>query len=157
VKSVLGAGGVADGLHVVAVGVADEGSVVALVILRPQAGLVQRLGAELHRGRVPLPDHCGRGRREGNVRLPIGAGGSLSAGDPEVGLVGAVADGHPEIHEPTVPEDTDRDDGVAQRGSRRLVAAGGELAGAGAGDHANLDSSDTIFAVHSPKKVMRSR
>ena len=42
--------GVADGLDVVAVGVADEGAVVVGVVLRPQPGLVQRLGAQ-RRGR----------------------------------------------------------------------------------------------------------
>ena len=46
-RSVTGA--VEDGLEVVAVGVEHEGAVVAGVVLRPQAGRVQRLRAQLER------------------------------------------------------------------------------------------------------------
>ena len=39
------AGQMADGLDVVAVGIADEGAEVVLVVLRPDARLVEHLGA----------------------------------------------------------------------------------------------------------------
>lgn len=47
------------------------------------------------------------------IPLPVGAGGRLTAGDPEDRLLGPVADGHPEVHESPVPEGTE--DRVVER------------------------------------------
>ena len=77
---------VTDGLDVVAVGVAHEAAEVALVVLRPQPGLVQRLGAELERGGVPAAHGVGAVGGEADVDLAVGAGCRVAAGDPEVGL-----------------------------------------------------------------------
>jgi len=58
---------VADGLHVVAVRVPDEGRVVARVVLRPQPRLVQHLGTGRdRRGEEGVHRRPGR-RREGEV------------------------------------------------------------------------------------------
>src|SRR5690606_6374334 len=53
--------GVGDRLDVVAIGIADEDAVVALVVLGPQSRLMQDLSAEAHRGVTEGSDRCGVG------------------------------------------------------------------------------------------------
>ena len=84
--------GVADRLDVVALGVADEGAVVGRVVLRPQPRLVERLGAGGQRLGVPGPHGRGVGGAEGDVHLAVGPD-AVEGADPEVGPLGAVADG----------------------------------------------------------------
>ena len=55
---------VVDGLDVVAVGVADEGAVVARVVLGPHAGLVEDLVAELGGGIAKGVDRLADGARK---------------------------------------------------------------------------------------------
>jgi 16S rRNA (guanine966-N2)-methyltransferase len=76
---------VAHGFDVVAVGVAHEGAVVAGVVLRPEAGLVQDLGTGRHRGVEERPDRGPVGRCEGDVRFPEALAGRARS-DPELGL-----------------------------------------------------------------------
>ena len=89
----------ADRFDVVAVGVADEGAVVVLVVLRPDPRLVQDLGAQ----RRGLPEERVDGGAitggEGDVRLPEAVARLLPA-DPEVGVVAhAVTDRLAEVQE----------------------------------------------------------
>src|SRR5690606_18010268 len=70
-------GDVADGLDVVAVGVAHEGAVVAGVVLGPLAGLVEHLGAGGHRGVEERPHRGAVRGSEGDVRLPEPLAGGL--------------------------------------------------------------------------------
>src|SRR4051794_21618455 len=86
-------GAVADRFDVVAVRVADEGAVVIGVVLRPDAGLVQHLGAGSDGGGGERVDGRAVGRRERDVRLPEAVAGRLLA-DPELRLaVASVPDG----------------------------------------------------------------
>ena len=83
-EAVSSAGSVADRLDVVAVGIADEGAVVARVVLRPDARLMQdlRAGAD-GRGEEGV-DELAVGCRESDVRLAETVAGRLPA-DPERG------------------------------------------------------------------------
>ena len=68
----------ADGLDVVAVGVAHERAVVVLVVLGPHRGLVQHLGAGGHGGLEEGVDRRPVGRRERDVRLADGVAPAFS-------------------------------------------------------------------------------
>ena len=105
-----------DGFYVVAVGVAHEPPVVAVVVLRPLLRRVQRLGSQADRRLVEGSDRGRVGSGEGEVHLAVGPH-VLELGDPEVGLVGAVANGHPEIHQSS----------MAERGQHGVVEVLGSL------------------------------
>ena len=96
-------GGVADGFDVVAVGVADEGAEVVLVVLGPDARLVQHLGAVGDGGVEERLHGSPVGGGEGEVRLAEAVAGLLGA-DPEVRELGAVADRLAEVEDPLAAE-----------------------------------------------------
>lgn len=107
-------GGVADGLDVVAVGVAHEGAVVVGVVLGPHPGLVEGLGAGGDRGGEERI-HCGPvGGGEGDVGLTEPLAGRARA-EPEVGEVGAEADDPAEVEHPLPAYG--REHGVVERGT----------------------------------------
>src|SRR3954464_8608601 len=86
---------------------------------------MQLLGTHLERGGVERPHglRVGRGERRVDLAVRLGA---LPLGDPEVRLFGAVADGHPEVHEPLVAEDAE-DAVVELGGSLDVVAVDAEV------------------------------
>src|SRR5215469_9049522 len=92
-------GPVADGFDVVAVRVAHEGTVVGGVIFRPEAGLMQHLGASILRGSKEGPHGGPVGRREREVRLTEALPSRLLR-DPEIWLVAdSETDGPAEVHQ----------------------------------------------------------
>src|SRR4029079_4443323 len=93
-----------DALDFVPVGAADEGPVVARVVLRPQPRRVERLRAELGRRGMEGADVVGVGSLERYVYLAVRAH-VVEPADPERRLaVAAVADGDIEVQLPGVPE-----------------------------------------------------
>ncbi len=97
-----------DRLDVVALGVADEGAVIAGMVFGPQSRLVQRFDTERQGGVEERLNRFGVLGRERDVHLPVGPIGvaGRGVGDPERGLaVGAVTDGFTEIHHPVVAQD----------------------------------------------------
>lgn len=92
------------GLDVVAIGIADEGTEVAGVILGPDPRCVQRFRAECDRGVMERADLVVPGGFEGEVNgrphLPI-----TGVFDPEVRFaVSAIADGVADVHLPAVAQ-----------------------------------------------------
>lgn len=112
--------GVADRFDVVATWVTNESTVVPIVVLRPQPGLVQDLGAQADCGVVERPEGVSVGSGERHVDLTVGAD-ALAGADPEVRLVGAVADRAAEAHEPAVTQG--RQHGVIERDRAVKVGA----------------------------------
>ena len=92
------AGGVADGLDIVSVGVTNEGAVVGVVIFGPKTRLVQDFCAVGDGCLEERLDRISRGGLKGDVRLPEAFAGLLTA-DPEVGGVGAVSDGATKVED----------------------------------------------------------
>src|SRR5215467_14775 len=112
---------VTDGLDVVAVGVADEGSVVAGVVLRPHARLVQDLRTAGGGGLEEGVHRRAVRRGEGDVRLAEAVPGGLAA-DPEIRHGWhAVPDGLAEVQHPPAAERGQ--DGVVEGGAGRQVSA----------------------------------
>ena len=110
----------ADGLDVVAVGVADERAEVVRVVLRPYPWLVERLGARRRRRRRRTPARPpGRGL-EREVRFPEALAGAARA-EPERRAVGAVADDLAEVHDPLAAERSEH--GVVEAGAGGDVGA----------------------------------
>src|SRR5262245_19516969 len=95
---------VADGFDVVPIGVTHEAAVVGGVVFGPQPGLMQHLGARIHRCLVERPDRGPVARSEGDVRLAEPLAGGPRA-DPELGPGRhTVADDFPEVHHPASTE-----------------------------------------------------
>src|SRR5215475_10837933 len=113
--------GVADGLDVVAVRVTGEGAVVAGVILRPDTGLMQHLGADRGRfGEEPV-DGLAAHRGERDVRLPEALAGRPGP-DPELrSWRNAVSDDVSEVQHPAPAKR--RQDGVVEHLASSHVAA----------------------------------
>lgn len=114
-------GSVADGLHVVAIGVPHEAAVIALVVFRPHPRLVQHGGADLPGGRDERPHRFPVRRAERQVRLPEAVPG-LPRPDPEVRPIRRpVTDRLAEVHDAHPAER--RENRVVERGARRHVGA----------------------------------
>src|SRR5262245_4095092 len=127
---------VADGFDVVAVGVADEGPVVAGVVLRPYPRLVQDLRAAGGGGLEEGVHRRAVRRGQGDVRLAEAVPGGLAA-DPEVRHGWhAVPDGLAEVQHPPAAERGQ--DGVVEGGAGRQVSA--------------LDRNMIEHAVHSARR-----
>ena len=110
----------ADGLDVVAVGVAHERAVVGGVVLGPDAGLVEHLGAGADRGGEERVDRGAVGGDERHVDRAVDPVGERA--EPERRLVGGAEPDHlAEVHLPAAAER--REHGVVEGGGGRDVGA----------------------------------
>lgn len=114
-------GHVADGFDVVAIWVADEGTVVVRVVLGPDARLMEHVGVSIDRGLEERPHGAPVGCRERDMRLAEALAGGPRA-NPELWAGRhAEADGIPKIHH--APPADRSEHGVVERSARGYVSA----------------------------------
>src|SRR5579884_2128867 len=108
-------------LDIVAIGIPDEGAVVGGVVLRPQTGFVQHLGAGGHRGVLEGTYRRPVGGREGDVALAEALAGRAGT-DPEVRSGwDPVSDDLAEVHDPLAAQGGQH--GLVERGAGGYVSA----------------------------------
>jgi hypothetical protein len=132
---------VADGLDVIAVWIAKEGTVVVGMVLRPQLGRMQHLCASCHPRVEEGLDGGAVGGGERDVGLTEAVTG-VTGSDPEVRIrLYSVTDDVPQVHDP--PSAQWSEDSVVEGGAGRHI---------GALDGKMIEHDLTLFIATSPEE-----